>query len=172
ENPHRVHPDRLRPAELAVDALGIEGIGLPHLELVDRVGGDVVRADQPGLPPIPVPRGLLRPACAGRGREGEGSTGERCETGEEGRPVPWCAHVRQLEGRWTLPWAIWSQRVLLPGGGRHAGAKLKRRHERRHPAARNAKRGRSRRQASGGPQAPRGGKGCATWLAGERVLMY
>src|SRR5881398_997764 len=136
---------------IPIDALGIEGIGLPHLELVDGVGGDVVRADQPGLPPIPVPRGLLRPACAGRGREGEGSTGERCETGEEGRPVPWCAHVRRLEGRWTLPWAFGVRAYSFPAADGMPAQNRSVATSAGTPAARNAKRGRSRRQGAGGP---------------------
>src|SRR5579883_3533604 len=39
---HGVHPESLRPAELDVDALGIERRRLPHLELVDGIVRDVV----------------------------------------------------------------------------------------------------------------------------------
>ena len=37
ENPHHIEPVQPRPAELGVDALRVEGVGLKHLELVDGV---------------------------------------------------------------------------------------------------------------------------------------
>jgi hypothetical protein len=62
ENAHCVHADAFRPAELQVDALGVEGRRLPHLQFVDGRRGDVVRADEPGLLPIPVVGPLFGPA--------------------------------------------------------------------------------------------------------------
>ena len=64
---------RSGPAEFLIDAFGIEGVGLPHLEFVDGVRRDVVAADEPGLLGVPVLRSLLsrgrwvRAACASRG---------------------------------------------------------------------------------------------------------
>ena len=53
EDAHGVHADAFGPAQFAVDGGGIEGIGLPHLEFVDRGGGQKVRAHRPGLLGIP-----------------------------------------------------------------------------------------------------------------------
>ena len=64
ENAHGIHADRLRPAELLVDLLGIEGCGLPHLQLVDRVVGNEVAAHQPRLLLIPRVGLFNRPALA------------------------------------------------------------------------------------------------------------
>lgn len=67
EHAHRVHPDPLGEAEFVIDPLGIPGRRLPHLELVDRGGGGVVRAHQPGLPRVPGLGLRLGPAQAGIG---------------------------------------------------------------------------------------------------------
>ena len=88
EHAHRVHPELLGPAELAVDRGGIEGFGLPHLKLVDRIGGNVIGAREPGLVRVPVLRLLRRPPLRGRlgdgsGRERLGGKGRR-QRGEEG----------------------------------------------------------------------------------------
>ena len=40
-------PRLLGPAQLAVDGGGVEGVGLPHFELVDGVGRRVIAADEP-----------------------------------------------------------------------------------------------------------------------------
>ena len=48
EDAHGVHAETLRPAELDIYPLWVEGGGLPHLELVDGVGGDVVAAKTQG----------------------------------------------------------------------------------------------------------------------------
>ena len=56
EDAHGVHAEALGPAELEVDAFGIEGVGLPHFELIDGVGGNVVAADKPGLMSVPFVR--------------------------------------------------------------------------------------------------------------------
>ena len=37
EDPHRVEPGGAGPAQLGVDALGVEGVGLKHLQLIDGV---------------------------------------------------------------------------------------------------------------------------------------
>ena len=55
------------PAELAVDRLGIERVGLPHFELVDRRAGEEVAADEPGLGVVPLVGLLGRPALGGVG---------------------------------------------------------------------------------------------------------
>ena len=62
EDAHRAHSQAFRPAQFLVDLSGIEGIRLPHFELIDRVGGDEIAADQPGLLLIPRLRLLLGPA--------------------------------------------------------------------------------------------------------------
>jgi len=41
----------LRPNEFLVDLLRIESGFLPHLQLIDGAGGNVVAADEPGLLP-------------------------------------------------------------------------------------------------------------------------
>ena len=53
EDAHGVHADGFSEAELTVVDRGVEGLGLEHLEFVDGVGGDVVRADEPGLLCVP-----------------------------------------------------------------------------------------------------------------------
>jgi hypothetical protein len=73
KNPHRVHAQLLRPSELDIDALRIERVGLPHLELVDRARRNVVAAQGPGLSRIPR-IGLLRSPALARGGKGR-----RCE---------------------------------------------------------------------------------------------
>ena len=65
EDPDAVEPQPLGPAQLAVDRRRVEGVRLPHLELVDRRAGDVVAADQPGM--------LPRHAAARSGGQGPGS---------------------------------------------------------------------------------------------------
>lgn len=42
KNPHRVHPDALRIAQLAVNCCRIKCVGLPHFKLIDRSAGDKV----------------------------------------------------------------------------------------------------------------------------------
>ena len=70
ENANRVEADRLGPAELAVDRLGIERVGLPHFELVDRRAGEEVAADEPGLGVVPLVGLVRRPAIGGVGELG------------------------------------------------------------------------------------------------------
>src|SRR6476620_11911144 len=53
EHPHGVEPDQPARAQLAVDASRVVGSRLPHLELIDGVRRDVVRADEPALRLIP-----------------------------------------------------------------------------------------------------------------------
>ena len=70
---HGVEADGFGPAEFEVDALWVEGVGLPHFEFVDGRGRDVVAADEPWLCGIPILGALFRPAgwlCEGR-RTGE-----------------------------------------------------------------------------------------------------
>ena len=62
KNAHGVHAERLSPAEFGINARGIESVGLPHFELVDGVGGDVVAADEPGLLVVPGVGGGFGPA--------------------------------------------------------------------------------------------------------------
>src|SRR6185437_9427405 len=86
EHAHSIHPNGLRPTQLLVDLLGIEGSCLPHLQFVDGVAWNVVSADQPGL--LTVPRvgpgfgpavGHLWRLCAGHRRltHGKGSKKDR-----------------------------------------------------------------------------------------------
>ena len=56
EDAHRVEAEVLRPAEFAVDGLGVEGFLLPHLHVVDRGAGQEIAADQPRLLAVPRPR--------------------------------------------------------------------------------------------------------------------
>src|SRR6185436_19371744 len=58
------------PAELHVDLRGVEGVRLPHLELVDGVGGNVVAAHQPALVRIPGVGFFGRPALGVGGGDG------------------------------------------------------------------------------------------------------
>ena len=67
EHPHRLHAEVLGPAELLVDGLRVERVGLPHLELVDGRRRDVVAADQPRLLRVPLVRLCLGPAGVGAG---------------------------------------------------------------------------------------------------------
>ena len=53
EDTHGIHADALSPAKLAVDRGRVEGIGLPHLEFVDRGGRKKIRAHRPGLRFVP-----------------------------------------------------------------------------------------------------------------------
>ena len=74
EDAHGVHSNGLGPAEFLVDAGGIEGIGLPHLEFVDCGGGEVVGADEPGLAGVPAFGLCFGPAlglCGGGQRQRE-----------------------------------------------------------------------------------------------------
>ena len=54
EHAHGIHAYLLGPSEFAIDLLGIEGICLPHLQFVHRVGGKKVRAHQPRLLGVPL----------------------------------------------------------------------------------------------------------------------
>ena len=76
EDAHGVHADGFGPAEFGIDALWIEGVRLPHLELVDGVGGDVVAADEPGLLGVPGIGLVFSPAF---GRTGSGGEREEYE---------------------------------------------------------------------------------------------
>ena len=69
EHPHRRHTEPFGPAELLVDRVRIERVGLPHLELIDRGGWNVVAADQPWLPRIPLIGLRLGPPARGRLRQ-------------------------------------------------------------------------------------------------------
>ncbi len=77
EDAHGVHADGFGEAQLAVVDGGVEGRSLKHLELVDGIGGNVVRADEPGLAAIPGVRRFLGPA--GGGGDGLGIKGGRGE---------------------------------------------------------------------------------------------
>ena len=76
EYAHGVHADALGPAELHIDALRIERIGLPHFQLVDCRGRDVVRAYQPPLLCVPVARLRLGPTLR---VYGQGSKAKECQ---------------------------------------------------------------------------------------------
>ncbi len=74
EDAHGVHADGFGEGQLLVVELRVEGGGLKHLELVDGVGGDEVRAYEPGLLCVPGVGGLLGPSlwlvlCGGRERQ-------------------------------------------------------------------------------------------------------
>ena len=53
EDAHGVHADGFGPAEFAIDGGGVEGVGLPHFQLVDGGGGKEVGAHRPGLLGVP-----------------------------------------------------------------------------------------------------------------------
>jgi len=53
EDAHGVHADGFSPGQLTVVGGGVEGIGLPHFELVDGVGGQVICSHRPGLLSVP-----------------------------------------------------------------------------------------------------------------------
>jgi hypothetical protein len=65
ENTHGVEAERLGPAEFEFDAFWIEGVRLPHFELVDGSGGNVVAADEPRLVRIPIVGFGFGPAGSG-----------------------------------------------------------------------------------------------------------
>ncbi len=71
KNAHGVHADGFGGGEFAIVKRGVEGLGLEHLQLVDGVGGDIVRADKPGQAGVPVIGLLLGPACLCRSTKGE-----------------------------------------------------------------------------------------------------
>lgn len=50
---HAVEPAQPSPAQFGIDLLGGKGLGLEHLELIDCVRGDVIRADEPLLRLVP-----------------------------------------------------------------------------------------------------------------------
>ena len=81
EHAHRVHADVLRPAEFAIVGGEVEGVGLPHFELVDRIRRNEVAADEPGLRGVPVVGAFHRPAIFRRvfGRRGLGGRGETAQ---------------------------------------------------------------------------------------------
>ena len=83
-NADGVHADAGRPAELPVDRFRVKGVGLPHLELVDRGGWREVASHQPRLLVIPGVGLLLRPP-AGQGdiRAGGSKTRESDQDGEK-----------------------------------------------------------------------------------------
>lgn len=53
EYAHGIHADSLGEAEFFVDGQGVEGVCLPHFQLVDGGGGGEVGADEPGLVGVP-----------------------------------------------------------------------------------------------------------------------
>ena len=65
EDAHGVHAQAFGPAEFLVDLLRIEGVRLPHLQLVDGAGRNVVRAHQPRLLLIPGVGLFFGPALRG-----------------------------------------------------------------------------------------------------------
>ena len=64
EHPHGGHAHALRPAQLLVDRGGIEARRLPHLQLVDGIGGNIVAAHRPFLLAVPGIGLGRRPALA------------------------------------------------------------------------------------------------------------
>jgi len=50
---HGIHADTFGPAEFFLDASGVEGGRLPHLQLVDGCGWREIAADELGLLLIP-----------------------------------------------------------------------------------------------------------------------
>src|SRR2546423_11678035 len=69
EHPHGVEPEGFGPAELAIDGARIEGVSLPHLQLIDGGAWREVAADQPTGRLTPLDRTLLwpdRPALRSR----------------------------------------------------------------------------------------------------------
>ena len=54
EHAHRVHADSLGPSQLAIDGRRIEGVGLPHLQFVDRRGRQKIRTNGPRLAGVPL----------------------------------------------------------------------------------------------------------------------
>ena len=99
EDAHGVHAEGFGPAQLEVDAFGVEGFGLPHLELIDGVGGDVVAADEPGLMGVPFIRLRFRPSRGG-GRLGcGGKTQQRQKRGGRevgGADFQWLTPVKDM----------------------------------------------------------------------------
>ena len=61
EDAHGVHADGLRPSQLGIDYHRVERIGIPHLDLIDGAGGNVIDADVPGLLGIPEVGGFGSP---------------------------------------------------------------------------------------------------------------
>ena len=53
KDPHCVDSQTLCPTQFKVDSLRVEGIGLPHLQLIDRVRRDIVASHRPRLSGIP-----------------------------------------------------------------------------------------------------------------------
>ena len=78
-----VHADGLGEAKLFVVQGGVEGGGLEHLELVDGVRRDVVGADEPGLPGVPLVGAFGGPAIGSS--LFRGVRGKRNEQGKQDR---------------------------------------------------------------------------------------
>lgn len=53
EYPQRVHAESGGQYQFVFDGSGVEGFRLPHFQLVDGIGGDVVDAHEPGLVMVP-----------------------------------------------------------------------------------------------------------------------
>ena len=76
EDADAVEAQPLGPAQLAVDRRQVEGVGLPHLELVDRRARDEIAADEPGLLGVPLVGLLRRPCGRVRGKHGRRDSNE------------------------------------------------------------------------------------------------
>ena len=68
EDAQGIETQILGPGQFTVDLLEIEGIRLPHFELIDRVGGNIIAPDRPGPllhPGLGFFRGPARPGAVG-----------------------------------------------------------------------------------------------------------
>jgi len=68
EDSHRVHANGLSPAQFFVDFLRIKGVGLPHLQLINRVGGNEIAAYEPRLLRVPLIRLICGPSLGVKAR--------------------------------------------------------------------------------------------------------
>src|SRR5262249_41160400 len=120
EDAHGVEADLLGPAQLAVNRLGVERVGLPHFELIDGGAGDEVAADEPGLLGVPGVGLVGGPARRDvvfflAGADGPG--GEEDETQEQPEGASH-GEFSEMSGRWrrsaTPPAATEDVPTLLP----------------------------------------------------------
>src|SRR5487761_1155815 len=97
KNPHGVHPDALGPAKFLIDLPRIETCRLPHLQLVDGIARNIVRAYQPWLLRIPLVRLGLAPW---RGRSG-------------GRRLRHCQRRKEKETEKDAKWGNWTTHIFV-----------------------------------------------------------
>ena len=82
EHSHGVHAERLRPAKLLVNFFGIECGGMPHFELIDCVGRQVIASHEPRFARVPLVCAFFGPTVI-RGSGGWSDAARGCDGAED-----------------------------------------------------------------------------------------